>query len=53
MLDRVLLDAIKQIERAQAEMPEFYGGFTKEIEQVKADMKALADRVPKVFKKPA
>jgi hypothetical protein len=52
MLARVLTDAIKQIERYQAEMPEIYGGFTKEIDKVKADMKALEERIPKYRKGP-
>jgi hypothetical protein len=52
MLASKLTDAIKQIERCQAEMPEIYGGFKNEIEKVKADMKALAERIPKVRKKP-
>lgn len=52
MLDQVLTDAIKQMERFQAEMPEIYGGFTKEIDKVKADIKSLAERIPKYSKKP-
>ena len=52
MLASVLTDTIKQIERFQAEMPEIYGGFTKEIDKVKADMKTLAERIPKYRKGP-
>ena len=50
MLAHVLTDAIKQIERYQAEYPELYAGFAKVIKKVKADMKALAERLPKIWK---
>ena len=52
MLASVLTDAIKQIERYQAEMPEIYDGFKNEIEKVKGDMKTLAERIPKYRKGP-
>jgi hypothetical protein len=53
MIATVLKEAIEKIERSQAEYPELYAGFTKEIDKVKADMKALAERIPKVYKGPA
>jgi hypothetical protein len=52
MLASVLTEAIKQLEQYQVEMPDIYSGFKNEIEKVKADMKALAEKIPKVRKKP-
>jgi len=52
MIAAELEKTVKVIEKLQKELPQFYGGFTKEIDQVKADMLALAKRLPRHYKKP-
>ncbi len=51
MIPTLLKDAAAKIERIQAEHPEIYAGFQKEIDCVKADMLALAERVPRYWEK--
>jgi hypothetical protein len=53
MITRTLKAAVEKIEKAQAEHPEIYAGFQRDIDKVKADMKALAERIPKYRKGPA